>query len=145
MRTQPHGSPAPSKQPADKNLGHSASIRKSAERGAKVGRTGRPVGILPARIARVEKWLELLCALEDCAKIERRSGALVAYNIQTRHGLENQLFKGEITMEHFHRCSMAIDRVEHEVAVKLIRHASNVCDCAIPECKQLASQADKAA
>lgn len=108
-------------------------------------RRNNPFGIVPARIARVEKWIELLCALDDCANLERRSGRVIGYCARTREALEAKLLRGDLSLENYHRNSLALDRVETRIAINLIAHADHVCTRSIPECRAVAAQAERAA
>lgn len=108
-------------------------------------RRNNPFGIVPARIARVEKWLELLCALDDCANLERRSGRAIGYCARTREAIEAKLLRGDLSLENYHRNSLALDRVETRIAINLIAHADHVCTRSIPECRAVAAQAERAA
>lgn len=140
-----HLHPAPSvarKQRTERPNGQRASVLKAAASGARKTRN-RPFGTVPTRIARVEKWIELLCALDDCASLERRSGKVLAYSAKTLDTLQAQFTRGEISKPFFIRHLTAIDAVEYKIGLRLLEHANHLYARSIPECKNLAAQADR--
>lgn len=142
-----HLHPAPSisqKQRTESPKARGASVLTMPARGARKTRN-RPTGIVPARIARVEKWIELCCALDDCEILERRCGAAIAYNVATRKKLDAAYERHEVSDALFLRQNRTLNAAEIRLGEQLMRHARHLRTCSIPECKNLAAQADRQA
>lgn len=142
MHTQTHRHPLPPKQSPGK-AERSASIRPNCEKVAH--KRNRPSGILPTRIAGVERHIEGLCVAMDCqCCINKWHRALIVTGAMLE---QNELYleRGEIKIETFSRNFKKLMEMQRQCRVQMYHREKRLREVEIPELRNLCSQADRAA
>lgn len=131
----------------DKRAHASATIRgnrEEADHKTKKSRN-RPAGILPTRIAKVERHIEGLCVAMDCSccmgkweRVYEVSRAMLEQN-------ELHLERGEIKMETFARHFRRLMELQRLAGVEMRARKKRLDDVEIPELRNLCTQAERAA
>lgn len=135
----------PSKHRGERPNGHSATIREQASDEARKEKKTRvrPYGIVPSRIARVERHLEALLALKDDEKIFARSASIL--DILERHEYHVNLLyaRREISFECFERDYKKVRALRRKLMTEILMRRRQLREQIIPEVQSLCTQADR--
>lgn len=130
------------KQAPERLSTHRASIGSNGPSGAPKPRK-RPFGILPAKIARIERHIEALCALQDDEKLFARSAHILQILQRHEDDARTLYARRKIGFAYFDRTLTKASDLRFKLCNELLSRRRHLREQVIPECKNLAAQAGR--
>lgn len=141
---QQHRPSASHKHTSPTSNGVSGSIRSNLERGAKIRKRGRPVGTIPARIARVELGIEALAAIDEDERVFKKCRrALNILEHQEAHVCIEYGIRHAMTASAYADARIRIKESRKRVIAEMEARERKLHDTVRPELLNLCTQADR--